>query len=93
MPAPLTRNSCIHPPSSLPSHTFESENTVAQGVHDVIECGFIGHIEEVFVIRVAGDVLDLIDERLRILLPADVMTQNLQPNVTEREVRETQESR
>ncbi|KAF3839711.1 hypothetical protein F7725_018428 [Dissostichus mawsoni] len=43
-----------------------SEDAISQGVHNVIERGFIGHIEKV-------------------LLSADVMTQNLEASVREKE--------
>lgn len=63
--------------------TFQSEDAIAQGIHNVIQCGFIRHIEEVFIVGITGDVLDLRDERLWVLLPADVMTENLEPSVGE----------
>lgn len=82
------------PSHSLPLHptrivlmwpqTFESEDAIPQGIHNVIQRGFIRHIEEVFVVGIAGDVLDLRDERLWVLLPADVMTEDLEPSVGER---------
>lgn len=64
--------------------TFQSEDAIAQGIHDVVERSFIRHIEEVFVVRIAGDELNLRDERLRVLLPADIMTKNLEPSVGEK---------
>lgn len=39
--------------------TFQSEDAITQGIHNVVKCGFIGHIEKVLVVRVAGDVFDL----------------------------------
>lgn len=63
--------------------TFQSEDAISQGIHNVIQCRFVRHIEEVFIVGVAGDVLDLRDERLWVLLPADVMTENLEPGVGE----------
>lgn len=68
----------IHP------QTFQSEDAITQGIHNVIERGFICHIEKVFVVRVAGDIFDLRDERLGVLLPADIMTKNLEPSMKER---------
>ena len=69
-------------PASFPaSHTFQGEDPVSQSVHNVIERSFIRHVEEEFVVRIAGDVLDLVNERLRVLLPADIMTQNLETSV------------
>ena len=65
------------------SPTFQSEDAISQGVHNVIERGFIGHIEKVFLLWVAGDRLDLLNKCLRILLSADVMTQNLEASVRE----------
>lgn len=64
--------------------TFQSEDAIAKGIHNVVQGGFIRHIEEVFVVGIAGDVLNLRNERLWILLPADVMTENLEPSVGER---------
>ena len=64
-----------HSPS--PTHTFQREDTVPQGVHNVIQCCLVRHVEEVFVVGVAGDVLDLVNEGPRVLLPADVMAQDL----------------
>lgn len=61
----------IHP------QTFQGEDAVAKGVHDVIERGFVRHVEEVLVVGVAGDVFNLRDERLGVLLPSDVMTEDL----------------
>lgn len=63
--------------------TFQSEDAISQGIHNVIQCSFIRHIEEVFIVGITGDVLDLRDERLWVLLPADVMTENLEPSVGE----------
>lgn len=54
--------------------TFQSEDAIAQSIHNIVERSFIGHIEEVFVVRIAGDILDLSDERVRVLLPPDVMS-------------------
>lgn len=65
--------------------TFQSEDAIPQGIHNVIECSFIGHIEKIFVIRIAGDILNLSNECLRVLLPADVMTQNLEHSIRQRE--------
>lgn len=74
----LKRQSFIHP------QTFQGEDAISQGIHNVVERSFIGHIEKVFVVRVAGDILDLSNECLRVLLTADVMTQNLEPSMRER---------
>lgn len=65
--------------------TFQSEDAISQGIHNVVEGGFISHIEKVFVVGVAGDVLDLSNESLRVLLPPDVMTKNLERSVRNRE--------
>lgn len=58
--------------------TFQGEDAVAKGVHDVIERGFVRHVEEVLVVGVAGDVFNLGDERLGVLLPSDVMSEDLE---------------
>jgi len=63
--------------SVRPRVTFQAEDAVAQGVHDVVEGGLVADVEEVFLIRVAGDVLDLADEILWVLLPAEVVPQHL----------------
>lgn len=63
--------------------TFQGEDAIAQGIHNVIQCSFIRHIEKVFIVGITGNVLDLRDERLWVLLPADVMTKNLEPSVGE----------
>lgn len=68
----------------FPSLTFQSEDAISQGVHDVIERSFIGHVEKVLLFGGTGDRLDLCDERLWVLLPADVMTQNLEASVRQR---------
>lgn len=57
--------------------TFQAEDAVAQSVHDVVEGGLVGDVEEIFLVRVAGDVLDLADEVLGVLLAAQVMPQHL----------------
>lgn len=64
--------------------TFQGEDAVAQGVHDVVERGLVRHVEEVLVVGVAGDVFDLGDERLGVLLPSDVVTEDLEGSVGEK---------
>lgn len=68
------------PPFSV-SQTFQCEDAISQGINNVIERSFIGHIEKVLLFGVAGDRLDLFNERLWVLLPPDVMTQNLEAGV------------
>lgn len=80
-------------PCSETSPTLQCEDSISQGIDDVIECSFIRHVEEEFVIRVAGDVLDLIDERLGVLLPADVMTQNLKHRRGEKSIQSVDKDR
>lgn len=65
--------------------TFQGEDAIAQGVHNVIESGLVRHVEEVLVVGVAGDVFNLGDERLGVLLPSDVMAEDLEGSVGERE--------
>lgn len=60
-----------------PHVTFQAEDAVTQGIHDVVEGGLVGDVEEVFLVRVAGDVLDLANEILGVLLPAEVVPQHL----------------
>lgn len=64
--------------------TFQGEDAIAQGVHDVVERGLVRHVEEVLVVGVAGDVFDLGDERLGVLLPSDVVTEDLEGSVGEK---------
>lgn len=64
--------------------TFQGEDAISEGVNDVIERRFIGHIEKEFLFGFAGDGLDLFDEHLWVLLPTDVMTENLEASVRER---------
>ena len=77
-PLPPTRPPRIPGPTPLcPTHTFQREDAVAQGVHDIVQRGLVRHVEEVFVVGVAGDVLDLVNEGPRVLLPSDVVAQDL----------------
>lgn len=66
---------------SIHPQTFQSEDAVAEGIHNVVERSFIRHVEKVFVIRVAGDIFDLRNKSLGVLLPTDVMAKNLEPDV------------
>lgn len=60
-----------------PHITFQAEDAVAQGVHNVVEGGLVSDVEEILLVWVAGDVLDLTDEIFRVLLPAEVVPQHL----------------
>lgn len=57
--------------------TFQSEDAISQCINNVVERGFVRNIEKIFVVRVAGDELDLLNESFRVLLSPDVMTQDL----------------
>lgn len=48
------------------SQTFQTEDAFSKCVHNVLQRRLVRHIEEVLVIRVAGDVLDLTEEGLRV---------------------------
>lgn len=57
--------------------TFQSEDAISQCINNVVERSFVRNIEKIFVVRVAGDELDLLNESFRVLLSPDVMTQDL----------------
>lgn len=59
--------------------TFQSEDPISQSVHDVVQRSFVRHVEKILLVRIAGDILDLVDESLRVLLFPDVISQNLKP--------------
>lgn len=59
------------------SLTFQAEDPLSQGVHDVLERGLVGDVEEVFVIGVAGDELDLVQKGLGVDPSPVVVAQDL----------------
>lgn len=57
--------------------TFQAEDPVPQGIHDVVEGCLVRHVEEILLVGVAGDVLDLTDEGFGVLLPTNVVPEDL----------------
>ena len=47
-------------PSLYESLTFQTEDPVPQGVDNVLQGRLVGHVEEVLIIGVTGDVFDFI---------------------------------
>lgn len=58
--------------------TFQREDPLSQCVHDVLQCRLVRHIEEVLLIRVAGNELDFLQEGFRVDSSTVVVTQDLE---------------
>ncbi len=57
--------------------TFQTEDAFSECIHNILQCRLVCHIKEVFVIRVTGDVLDLIEEGLRVDSSTVVVAEDL----------------
>lgn len=57
--------------------TFQAEDPLPECIDDVLQRRLIRHIEEVFVVRVTGNVLDFIEEGLWIDSSAVVVAEDL----------------
>ena len=60
--------------------TFQAEDPVPQGVNNVLQGCLICDVEEVFVIRVTGDVFDFVQKSFWVDPPAVVVAQDLPGN-------------
>lgn len=59
------------------SPTLQAEDAVSKSIHNVFQCSFICHIEEVLIIRVTGNVFNLIQEGLGIDSTTIIVTKDL----------------
>lgn len=57
--------------------TFQTEDAFSESIHNILQRSLIGHIEEVFVIWVTGNVLDFIEEGLRVDSSTVVVAEDL----------------
>ncbi len=57
--------------------TFQTEDAFSKCIHNILQRWLIRHIKEVFIIWVAGDVLDFIEEGLRVDSSAVVVAKYL----------------
>lgn len=57
--------------------TFQTEDALSKRIHNVLQRSLIRHVEEVLVVRVTGDVLDFIEEGLRVDSSAVVVAKDL----------------
>lgn len=57
--------------------TFQTEDALSKSIHNILQRSLIGHIKEVFVIWVAGNVLDFTEEGLGVDSPTVVVAEDL----------------
>lgn len=62
----------------LQAFTFQTEDPLAQSIHNVFQGSFVGHVEEMLVVRIAGDVFDLTEESLWVDPSTVIVAQHLE---------------